>query len=102
MKSNYYAVIFSSVRTNIDDGYEEIAKKMIELAKKQKGFIDYESAIGNIGISISYWEDLKSIEKWKNNIEHQNAIKMGKEKWYNSYKVRIAKIEKEYLFEKNK
>ena len=94
----YYAVIFTSVRTKIENGYMEMSLKMIELAKKQPGFLGIESSRENIGISVSYWKDLESIKKWKENIEHMKAQKLGKEKWYMSYKTRIAKVERDYEF----
>ncbi len=95
-KPPYYAVIFTSYRTPGAAGYGEMANKMVELASKQPGFLGIESAREDIGITVSYWSDLKSIKSWKNNIEHQEAQKSGKEKWYASFKVRISRIEHDY------
>jgi len=95
----YYAVIFTSVRTDGDNGYAEMADKMTELAKKQPGFLGIESAREQIGISVSYWRDLESIKQWKENLEHQVARKKGKETWYRQFTTRIAKVEREYSFE---
>lgn len=96
----YYAVIFTSV---LEEGHKEYAittNKMIELAKKVDGFLGIESAREKIGITVSYWRDLDSIQKWRMHSEHQMAKKMGKEKWYQSYTLRIAKVEKQSIFEK--
>lgn len=68
---------------------------MLELASKQPGFLGIESAREDIGITVSYWSDLESIKRWKNNIDHQEAQKLGVEKWYTSFKVRIAKVERD-------
>ncbi len=92
----YYAVIFSSHRTRGDDGYAAMAEKMLELASKQTGFLGVESAREAIGITVSYWSNLESIRNWKANLEHREAQKMGRESWYSEYKVRIAKVEREY------
>ncbi len=94
----YYAVIFTSIRNDGDDGYSEMADRMVKLARQQSGFLGVESAREEIGITISYWKDLESIQKWKENSEHKIARKLGKEKWYKSFKVRICKVEKEYSF----
>jgi heme-degrading monooxygenase HmoA len=94
----YYAVIFTSKRTIIEDGYSEMANKMVELAKLQEGFLGVESARNEIGITVSYWKDLQSITNWKNNIEHLEAQQKGIAKWYENYTVRIAKVEREYGF----
>lgn len=96
----YYAVIFTSVRTEVDDGYEEMSRRMEELASTYTGFIGFEAARKDIGLFISYWKDLESIKKWKANSEHLNAQKMGYDKWYSHFRVRIAKIEREYGFDK--
>lgn len=58
----YYAVIFTSLRTSIDGDYEETSNKMVELAREQPGFVGVESAREKLGITVSYWQDLKSIE----------------------------------------
>lgn len=92
----YYAVIFTSARTDYDNGYEQTAERMVELAKQQPGFLGIESARNEIGITVSYWKDLESIRQWKLNAEHQLAQKMGKEKWYSHYKTRICRVEREY------
>lgn len=93
-----YAVIFTSVRTNDDNGYAEMAARMVELAAKQPGFISIESARDTIGITVSYWTDLESISNWKRNSEHLMAQQMGRTDWYKGYRVRIAKVEREYSF----
>lgn len=100
MKPPYYAVIFTSVRTEVEQGYGEMANLMVEMAKEQEGFLGVESARNEIGITVSYWKDLESIKKWKSNLDHLQAQRMGKQKWYGSYKVRIALVEREYDFEK--
>ncbi|NQU34221.1 MAG: antibiotic biosynthesis monooxygenase [Bacteroidetes bacterium] len=96
----YYAVIFSNVISDIDIGYEEMATKMMKLASEQDGFLGVETAREELGITVSYWRDLESIKKWKENSEHAIAQDMGKEIWYRSFKTRIARIERDYEFSK--
>jgi len=92
----YYAVIFSSHRTEGDNGYGEMAAEMEALANKQPGFLGIEMAREDIGITVSYWSDLESIKKWKSNLKHQEAQRLGHEKWYSSFKTRISKVERDY------
>ena len=96
-KPPYYAVIFTSILedTNTDD-YQKMSQAMSDLAIKQDGFLGLESAREQLGITVSYWKDLESIQKWKMNISHLHAQKLGKEKWYEYYQIRIAKVEREY------
>ena len=95
-KPPYYAVIFTSLKIEEDKGYYKMANKMIEIASKQEGFLGVESAREELGITVSYWKDEESIIKWKANLEHIQAQKMGQELWYKKYKIRIAKVERDY------
>lgn len=95
-KPPYYAVIFTSHRMDVDDGYGDMANKMVALAMEQEGFLGVESAREDVGITVSYWSDLESIKKWKSNVEHVEAQRLGREKWYSSFKTRIAKVERDY------
>ncbi len=92
----YYAVIFTSHRTEGDNGYGEMAERMAELAAQQPGYLGMESAREGLGITVSYWESLEAIRNWKQNAEHQEAQRRGHQQWYSSFQVRIAKVEREY------
>src|SRR5688572_8776263 len=94
----YYAVIFTSVRTPEDNGYAEMAAKMVELAAQQPGFLGVESAREEIGITVSYWESLEAIKNWREHAEHVQARQQGRETWYKNFRVRICKVEREYGF----
>lgn len=100
MKLPYYAVIFTSKRTEVDENYSEMATKMVEMAQLQEGFLGIESARNEIGITVSYWKSLEAIKNWKQNLDHLDAQQLGVSKWYEKYTVRIALVEKEYSFEK--
>lgn len=95
----YYAVIFTSVRTEGDQGYSDMADRMVELAQLQAGFLGMESARNEIGITVSYWRNPESISNWRENVEHTLAREQGRSTWYQSFKVRIARIERDYGFE---
>lgn len=97
----YYAVIFTSLNSDDRSGYDDMAEKMIALAAIQPGFLGVESASGALvsgepSITVSYWADLESIQKWKMHTEHQKAQEKGKNRWYAAYKTRIAKVERDY------
>ena len=92
----YYAVIFTSIRTGVENGYEAMAQRMVELAAEQPGFLGVESAREEVGITVSYWRDPDSIAAWKRHAEHQIAQERGKQDWYSAYKTRICKVEREY------
>lgn len=92
----YYAVVFTSHRTEGDNGYSATAARMLELAAQQDGFLGVESAREEVGITVSYWDSLKAIKQWKQQAEHLEAQKRGRESWYSGFMVRIAKVEHDY------
>ncbi|MFL9693911.1 antibiotic biosynthesis monooxygenase family protein [Aeromonas veronii] len=92
----YYAVIFTSLRTDEDAGYGAMAERMVELAQRQSCFLGMESARDGVGITVSYWRDLESIRNWKAELEHKEAQRLGREKWYSAFKTRIARVERDY------
>ncbi len=94
----YYAVIFTSIRTVDDNGYADMAQRMVDLASTFPGFLGIESARTDLGITVSYWESLESIRNWKQNSEHLVAQQLGREKWYSSYALRVCKVERAYQF----
>jgi len=93
----YYAVIFTSVRTDSDNGYGEIAKHMVKLAAEQPGFLGIESARQEIGITVSYWSSPEAIKAWKENLDHRHAQSRAGD-WYTKFRVRICRVEREYGF----
>lgn len=93
----YYAVIFTSVRTGGDNGYAETAARMLELAAGQNGFLGFESARQETGISVSYWSSLEAIAAWKANAEHRQAQGRAAD-WYRHFRVRVCRVEREYGF----
>lgn len=100
----YYIVSFSSIRTEGDNGYGAMGERMESLALAQDGCLGLESARGadGFGITISFWRDEESILAWKNVVSHLAAQKLGRERWYEQYKVRIARVERAYDFHASK
>lgn len=96
----YYAVIFTSTRSEGDRGYEDMAEAMFELAANQPGFLGVESAREGLGITVSYWASLEPIAAWRRNAEHLVAQQRGREIWYEAFKVRICRVERDYAFER--
>jgi heme-degrading monooxygenase HmoA len=94
----YYAVIFTARLTKGADGYDEMAKKMMTMALQQDGCLGAESTRDDngLGITVSYWDNEESIRAWKAVADHQMAQMLGKERWYEHYELRVAKVERAY------
>lgn len=101
-KPPYYLVSFTSQRTTSDpEEYDSISNEMVNLAVAQKGYLGHELTrdSSGFGITLSYWEDRISILNWRNQVEHLHAQRLGREKFYQNFITRIAKVEREYLLE---
>jgi len=97
----YFAVIFTSQRTDEDKFYAETADNMLKLAAKQAGYLGMDSVRQKkTGITVSYWKDENSIQQWKQQMDHLQAQDSGRTRWYEEYTVRIAKVERNYSFVK--
>lgn len=96
----YYTVIFTSVRRQADEqAYQETAARMLSLAAGQPGFLGVDGAHSDgVGITVSYWQDEDAIKAWKNHLEHSEARRMGRERWYSQYSLRVARVERAYDF----
>lgn len=94
----YYAVVFTSARTEGDWGYSETAAMLEELAREVPGYLGIETARGadGFGITVSYWASEAAIEEWKWHIEHQAAQARGRREWYSRYEIRVARVERAY------
>lgn len=93
----YYAAIFTTVRTEGDHGYGQMAERMMELAAEQPGFLGVESVRDKLfGITVSFWQSHEAILNWKQNAEHLIAQQYGRSKWYADFKVRISRVERDY------
>ncbi|SDS49816.1 Heme-degrading monooxygenase HmoA [Pseudomonas sp. Z003-0.4C(8344-21)] len=95
-----FAVIFTSTRTEGDNGYAAAAQRMVELARDQPGFLGMESVRGadGIGITVSYWRSEAAILAWRDHPEHRAIQARGRSQWYSEFSTRVCRIEREYAF----
>jgi heme-degrading monooxygenase HmoA len=93
----YYAVIFTSVRTDGNNDYAQTAVQMLEIASTQPGFLGFESARQEIGISVSYWSSLEAIKTWKEHAVHRQTQGRADD-WYKAFRIRVCRVEREYGF----
>jgi heme-degrading monooxygenase HmoA len=93
----YVAVIFSSTRTDGDAGYAAMSRSMEDLAAQQPGYLGIESARDDrVGITVSYWADDDAARRWKQVAAHLVAQRRGREVWYSDYRVRVARVDRDY------
>lgn len=97
----YYAVIFTSIRTQHEaEDYERAAQRMLELVREQPGFLGVESARGEdgLGITVSYWSSEEAILAWKQHPEHRAIRERGRSTWYRHCTTRVTRVERNYSY----
>lgn len=99
-KPPYYAVIFTTVKSAEQEGYAEMNAQIFALAQEQQGYLGIESAKGDVNVSVTYWETLEDIARWKNHAAHLAAQKKGYETWYQAFATRVCRVERDHFFEK--
>jgi heme-degrading monooxygenase HmoA len=92
----YVAVIFTSIRTEGDNGYAVMSARMEQLAADQPGYLGIENARDGLGITVSYWADEASAQAWKQVAAHLVAQQRGRDAWYADYRVRVAVVHRDY------
>jgi heme-degrading monooxygenase HmoA len=95
----YYAVIFTTIKSDDLAGYQEMNERMFALAQQQRGYLGIESGRGEaLGVSVTYWASLEDIAAWKANAEHKLAQERGYAQWYRSFATRVARVERDHFF----
>lgn len=99
MNPGSWVVVFVSRRSGADaEGYGAMAERMEQLARAQPGFVGMHSVRGEdgVGITVCYWQSGEAIAAWKRDVEHAAAQQRGRERWYESYAVTVARVERQY------
>lgn len=97
-----FAVIFTSTRTEGDNGYTEASERMMQRVAEQPGFLGIDSIRGadGVGITVSYWESEAAILAWREHPEHRLIQARGRAEWYSAFQTRVCRVEREYRFGK--
>jgi heme-degrading monooxygenase HmoA len=93
-----HAVIFTSRRTAVDEGYSAMNDALMKLVREQPGFIDSESWRNGegYGVTIVYFDSAESSRAWGVHPQHREAQRLGREKWYSEYRIRVCAIERDW------
>lgn len=92
-----YAVIFRAVIRDLDQEYLDLAEQLRSLAIEKYGCREFFALTeGNQEVAISYWDTEEQVRNWKQDSLHLQAQQLGRKKWYESYRVQIAEVQREY------
>ncbi|MEW8288541.1 MAG: antibiotic biosynthesis monooxygenase [Candidatus Thiodiazotropha endolucinida] len=95
------AVIFEVYPTDTGkDEYLSIAADLRKFLEDRDGFISIERFKSLVDekkiLSLSFWRDETAVEAWRNLMEHRAAQRKGKEHLFNSYRIRVAEVVRDY------
>ncbi|TDC84593.1 antibiotic biosynthesis monooxygenase [Micromonospora sp. KC606] len=90
--------ILKVTRTEDAEGYARMLARMLNLAPRQPGYLGRESASTDDGdeLTIVYFRDDEAIRAWHDHAAHLVAQHRARSRWYESYEVHIALVERSY------
>lgn len=92
-----FVVIFRARVRQLNDEYAQVAARMRELAITEFGCLEFHAVSeGRDEVALSYWPDEDSIRRWRGHPEHVLAQQAGRERWYESYSVQVARVTRQY------
>lgn len=96
-------VLFRSRLTpEAGDDYAAMADEMLARARTMPGFVDFKSFRAPDGerLSVIRWENEAGLRAWADDARHRIAQRLGRERWYASFRLEVASVVREYGFEK--
>ena len=94
-------VLFRSMLTaEAGDDYATMADEMLARARTLPGFIDFKSFSADDGerLSVIRWESQETLRAWTDDLRHVVAQRLGREKWYEYFRVEVADVVRSYGF----
>jgi heme-degrading monooxygenase HmoA len=98
-------ILFRSKLTDVaGDAYGAMAAEMDAHARTFPGFIDVKAFKADDGerLTMVWWQDEETLHAWASDVRHREAQKMGREQWYDYYKIEVAQIIRSKRFDRTK
>ena len=80
--------------------YEQAGARMLELVSEMPGFLgmDYAEVEGGELLVVRF-ESHEAVEAWHRNPEHQETQRLGRERFFQSYKIEVCDVVRAYDFD---
>lgn len=91
-------IIEFGVRPGLEARHQGIVAELLDEVVKIDGFLsketfDSRNVPGKL-ITISYWRDEASLQRWMTNAVHRLAIPVGKREIFSHYGIQIAEVKR--------
>ena len=94
-------VVFRSrLRPGVEQEVERVGARMYELATRMPGFVsyrDYQAADGE-AVTVVEFESTETLKAWREHPEHKAAQAAGRERFFESYRIQVCRVERDYAF----
>ncbi len=95
------AVIFEvTPHQQYKDEYFEIAAELKSSLVNIDGFVSierFQSLVSpNKYLSLSFWQNEKSVKAWRTQFDHKNAQQQGRNRIFENYRLRVADVGRDY------
>lgn len=95
-------VVFRSrLRDEDDEEYAALAPRMLELARATPGFVAFASFTSDDGerLALAHFESLEAVDAWREQAEHVEAQRRGRERFYSGYTIEVCEQVRAYGFD---
>ena len=98
MDKIYLVTFRSRLREGNQEEYAAIATRMSELVRTVPGFIAYKSFSAADGerVTIAEFASENAVKAWRDHPEHREAQQLGRKKFYESSRVQVSVVERDY------
>lgn len=88
-----YLVVFRAGIRQLDEAYSAMARQLREIALTEMGCTDFH-AMTEDGqeIALSWWPSQEAIQAWHAHPLHQEAQRLGRERWYEWVEVNVTQV----------
>lgn len=92
----------SKLTAEAGEDYQDMNLELESLVRQQPGFIDVKSFKAEDGerLTVVWWEDKESLRAWRELLRHREAQSIGRQKWYEYYKMEVATVERTSNFQR--
>ena len=101
LTSGQYVVVFRSRLTDVaPPGYAQTAEQMETLVRESPGYVEHKAFTAEDGerVTIATFADAASVQQWRDAAEHRAAQRRGREEFYATYALQVARVERVSLF----
>jgi heme-degrading monooxygenase HmoA len=90
----------SRLRPGDHEEYERWARRMVELASQQPGFVSIKTFAADDGerVSIVEFESEAAHGAWRDHPEHREAQRLGRERFYAEFQIQVCTPVRRYAF----